>query len=274
MVNGRCRRRGRCGRASSSICCGRRAFSPGATGRFLAASWRRSATIRAARRGSRAAPSVAGPRHRGVAGAGSGGSAAVSSAPERRTRVVGVTSADARLASGDVRDRGRTPPTTGSGGRAHAGARVARAGGRGFAYAARVRPRRVADVLDGALARRAEPTRAGRDLEGLVDACFALAALRGLTRAGRLGRAAGLAEAGRLIAGVGYADIRVPRPRAGSRGAASFTPRARRPRCASRASSARPRDGAGSGARCSSRGRSAASRSRRMGGSTLRLGSC
>ena len=52
----------------------------------------------------------------------------------------------------------------------------------------------VTDALDGALARCAEPTRAGRDLEGLVDASFALAALRGLTRAGRLGRAAGLAS--------------------------------------------------------------------------------
>ena len=31
------------------------------------------------------------------------------------------------------------------------------------------------DALDGPLARAAEPTRAGRDLEGLADACFATA---------------------------------------------------------------------------------------------------
>jgi phosphatidylglycerophosphate synthase len=65
----------------------------------------------------------------------------------------------------------------------------------------------VTDALDGPLARRTEPTRAGRDLEGLVDVCFAFAALRGLTRAGRLGQAAALAEASRLTAGVGYATF-------------------------------------------------------------------
>lgn len=61
------------------------------------------------------------------------------------------------------------------------------------------------DVLDGVLARRAEPTRAGRDLEGLVDTCFAVAALRGLRRDGRLGRGPALAETGRLICGTGFA---------------------------------------------------------------------
>jgi hypothetical protein len=61
------------------------------------------------------------------------------------------------------------------------------------------------DALDGPAARRAGPTRAGRDLEGLVDACFALAALRGARRRGWLGRAPAVAEAARVGAGVAYA---------------------------------------------------------------------
>jgi len=63
------------------------------------------------------------------------------------------------------------------------------------------------DVLDGALARRTQPTRAGRDLEGLVDTCFSLAALRGLAREGRLARGAAVAEATRLVAGTGVATL-------------------------------------------------------------------
>jgi phosphatidylglycerophosphate synthase len=63
----------------------------------------------------------------------------------------------------------------------------------------------VTDALDGRLARRVGPTRAGRDFEGLVDACFGLAALRGLTRARRLGRAFAGVEAARLLSGLGYA---------------------------------------------------------------------
>ncbi len=61
------------------------------------------------------------------------------------------------------------------------------------------------DGVDGALARAGEPTRLGRDLEGLVDAAFAVAALRGLVRSGRLGRPAAAAEAARLTVGTGYA---------------------------------------------------------------------
>jgi len=61
------------------------------------------------------------------------------------------------------------------------------------------------DVLDGPAARRAGPTRAGRDLEGLVDACFAVAALRGARRRGWLGRAPVGAELARVAAGVAYA---------------------------------------------------------------------
>jgi phosphatidylglycerophosphate synthase len=62
------------------------------------------------------------------------------------------------------------------------------------------------DAADGALARRSAPTRAGRDLEGLVDSAFAVAALRGTVRAGRLGRPSAVLEAARLAAGFIYAS--------------------------------------------------------------------
>ena len=57
------------------------------------------------------------------------------------------------------------------------------------------------DALDGPAARRAGPTRAGRNLEGLVDACFTVAALRGARRRGWLGRAPVVAELARIGAG-------------------------------------------------------------------------
>ncbi|MCA1689388.1 MAG: hypothetical protein LC720_02775, partial [Actinobacteria bacterium] len=60
----------------------------------------------------------------------------------------------------------------------------------------------VTDLLDGPLARRSAPTRAGRDLEGLVDVCFTLAALRGARRQQLLGTISVSAEAARLITGV------------------------------------------------------------------------
>ncbi len=63
----------------------------------------------------------------------------------------------------------------------------------------------ASDVLDGRLARRGKPTRIGRDLEGLVDTCFAAAALRGAHRHGWVGRGAVGAELARLGAGVAYA---------------------------------------------------------------------
>lgn len=63
----------------------------------------------------------------------------------------------------------------------------------------------VSDALDGPLARRGQPTRAGRDLEGLVDACFTAAALLGLVRSGRLGRPAVGLEGARVGAGALYA---------------------------------------------------------------------
>ena len=63
----------------------------------------------------------------------------------------------------------------------------------------------ASDVLDGRLARAGEPTRIGRDLEGLVDAAFAVAALRGALRRDWLGRPAAAGEAARLGAGFAYA---------------------------------------------------------------------
>jgi phosphatidylglycerophosphate synthase len=183
-------------------------FAPGATGRFVAASWRRSAKIRAARPelarraytwlalGTAAwlAPAAAGVqpfRRRLGVGLAWWGSTSVMldwhlgmfETEDGRPRQLGAADALTLARAWLVPVVADSPTVLVCG------------------LAA------VADALDGWLARRTEPTRAGRDLEGLVDACFALAALRGLTRAGRLGRAAGLAEASRLTAGVGYATF-------------------------------------------------------------------
>ena len=78
------------------------------------------------------------------------------------------------------------------------------------------------DALDGPAARRAGPTRAGRDLEGLVDACFAAAALRGARRRGWLGRAPVAGELARIGAGFAYAvGVWFGRAAAAARGAAA-----------------------------------------------------
>ncbi|MEA2391275.1 MAG: hypothetical protein QOK31_1384 [Solirubrobacteraceae bacterium] len=63
----------------------------------------------------------------------------------------------------------------------------------------------ASDVLDGRLAHRVGPTRIGRDLEGLVDACFGVAALRGARRAELVAPGVLGAELTRLGAGLGYA---------------------------------------------------------------------
>ena len=62
----------------------------------------------------------------------------------------------------------------------------------------------ASDGLDGVLARRDGPTRIGRDLEGLADAAFATAALRGAVRQGWLGRPAAAAELARVGLGISY----------------------------------------------------------------------
>jgi hypothetical protein len=62
----------------------------------------------------------------------------------------------------------------------------------------------LTDALDGVLARRGEPTRAGRHLEGLVDLCLALAVLRGSARHDLVTRTALALEASRLGVGMAY----------------------------------------------------------------------
>lgn len=87
----------------------------------------------------------------------------------------------------------------------------------------------ASDALDGPLARASTPTRAGRDLEGLADAAFALAALRGAARNGLVGKFAVTAEAARLLSGAGataheyFVSARRPDP-ARSRAARSLAP--------------------------------------------------
>lgn len=63
----------------------------------------------------------------------------------------------------------------------------------------------ITDVLDGIAARATVPTRAGRDLEGLVDAAVLAAALRCAHRTRRLSSTVIALEAGRITAGFGYA---------------------------------------------------------------------
>lgn len=64
----------------------------------------------------------------------------------------------------------------------------------------------LTDVADGRVARATRCTRFGRDLEGLVDACFAAAALRGAARAGGVSRLPIAVEGTRLVAGTLYAS--------------------------------------------------------------------
>lgn len=63
----------------------------------------------------------------------------------------------------------------------------------------------LSDLADGAVARHTRTTRLGRDLEGLVDACFTTAALSSSVRARRMSRFPVALELGRLMAGTGYA---------------------------------------------------------------------
>ncbi len=62
----------------------------------------------------------------------------------------------------------------------------------------------ASDGLDGRLARATAPTRLGRDLEGLADAAFAIAALRGARRRNWIGPGATRAELARIALGTGY----------------------------------------------------------------------
>jgi phosphatidylglycerophosphate synthase len=59
----------------------------------------------------------------------------------------------------------------------------------------------LSDLADGAVARRTRTTRFGRDLEGLVDACFTTAALRRAVRARQISRFPVALELCRLATG-------------------------------------------------------------------------
>ncbi len=63
----------------------------------------------------------------------------------------------------------------------------------------------LTDAADGRVARATRCTRFGRDLEGLVDACFTAAALRAAVRAGELSPLPARVERARLLGGAGYA---------------------------------------------------------------------
>ncbi len=86
----------------------------------------------------------------------------------------------------------------------------------------------LTDIADGRVARVTRCTRLGRDLEGLVDACFAAAALRGAMRIGGVSPLPAVLERARLLAGTAWASReyfaagRAPDPavRSSGRGAA------------------------------------------------------
>ncbi len=85
----------------------------------------------------------------------------------------------------------------------------------------------ASDALDGRLARAGTPTRAGRDLEGLVDAVATVAATAGLVRVGKLSRRSAGLEAARVLTGTAYATVtyfaRARRPGPGTPRAARMT---------------------------------------------------
>ena len=87
----------------------------------------------------------------------------------------------------------------------------------------------LSDAVDGPLARRRGPTRAGRHFDSIVDACFAAAALHGTARHGLLDRWALRAEATWLSLGVArdlytyFIGLHEP-DRSASRSARAFAP--------------------------------------------------
>lgn len=62
----------------------------------------------------------------------------------------------------------------------------------------------LSDLADGRLARATRCTRFGRDFDGVVDACFAAAALRGAARSVGVSPVAVRAERARSVAGAAY----------------------------------------------------------------------
>jgi phosphatidylglycerophosphate synthase len=174
-----------------------RRFSPSAVGRFLAASQRRANAVRAAR------PELARQEMRwALAGAG-----ACLALPPRRQMLawwaLTCLMLDWHLGMLETED-GRPRPL---------GAADALTLARAWLVPAVLNDPRPAlcaigfatDAADGAVARSlGEPTRAGRDLEGLADACFAAALLLGLRRRDAIGRTASAAELLRQGAGLVY----------------------------------------------------------------------
>ena len=153
----------------------------------------------------------------------------------RGSAVVGGERGDARLAPRDGRDRGRASRATSGPPTRSRSAAPGSCRWRWDAPAPLVCLAAAAtDTLDGPAARRAGPTRAGRDLEGLVDACFAVAALRGARRRGWLAAGAGGGRARAAIrGGLRLCGRRVVRARGAAAARRSCTRRAGRRRCAS-----------------------------------------
>ena len=181
-------------------------FSPAAQARFLAASGRRAREVRAAR------PALARQSRRWLI-AGAAGWCALAAAglePYRRRLASGLgwwaavaVMLDWHLGMVET-ERGEPRPL---------GAADALTLGRAWlvpAIADDLHPgllviATATDVLDGLAARATAPTRAGRDLEGVVDAAVLLAALRAAARTGRLPGAAIALETTRVAAGTAYA---------------------------------------------------------------------
>jgi len=182
-----------------------RRFSPPAVAAFLAASQRRAGTVRRAR------PALARRSRRWMAaGAAAYALPALGGAPllRRSARAAAgwwaVTSLmlDWHLGmveTEDGRPRNLGPADAATLVRVWLVPLAADTPHPGFAAAAF-----ASDVLDGCLARAGEPTRIGRDLEGLADSAFAAAALRGAVRRGWVAPVVVWGEVARLGAGFAY----------------------------------------------------------------------
>lgn len=181
-------------------------FSPPAIGRFLLASQRRAGDVRRAR------PELARQSRRWIAtGAGAWlGLAAAGTEPFRRRVRSGLLWWGAvwimldwhlgMLESEDGAPRALGPADALTLGRAWLVPAIADSGRPAYVILAA-----ASDGLDGFAARATVPTRAGRDLEGLVDAVAFAAALRAGLRSGALAQPVVALELLRLGAGFAYA---------------------------------------------------------------------
>ena len=181
-------------------------FGPQAVARFLVASQRRANAERSARprtaRRMRTWMLAGGAAHAGLAVAGDRG------ARRGLPGALGWWAATwlmldwhiGMLETEDGRPRNLGPADAATLARAWMVPLAARGAGPGLCLAAW-----ASDGLDGCLARATEPTRLGRDLEGLVDTCFAAAALQGARRADTIPAWAVAVELARLGGGFGYA---------------------------------------------------------------------